>query len=62
MEYGRVVGQSTGVAGGGGGSRDITSQVMDAITDVVDQVASQPPEILVGAVVIGLVAVVLLRR
>ena len=62
MEYGRVVGQSTGITGGGGGSRDITSQVMDAITDVVDQVASQPPEILIGAAVIGLVALVLLRR
>lgn len=61
MEYGRVVGQSTGVAGGGG-SRDITGQIMDAITDVADQVASQPPEILIGAVVIGLIAVVLLRR
>lgn len=61
MEYGRIVGESTGIAGGGG-SGDITGQIMDAIGDVVDEVASLPPEVLVGAAIVALVALVLLRR
>lgn len=56
-EYGRIVGQSSGATGRGGGSGDVTGQVMDAITNVVDEIASQPPEILIG---LGIVAVVLL--
>ena len=63
MEYGRIVGESTGVAGGrGSGSGDVTGRVMDAVSDVVDQVASQPPEILIAIAVAALVALVLLRR
>jgi hypothetical protein len=63
MEYGRIVGESTGVAGGrGGGGRDVTGQVMDAVSDVVDQVASQPPEILIAVAVVAVIALMLLRR
>lgn len=62
MEYGRVVGQSTGVARGSGGTGDVTGQIMDAIGDAADQVASLPPEILVGAVIAVVVGWVLLRR
>ncbi len=62
MEYGRVVGESTGVGGGRGTSGDVTGQVMDAISDAVDQVASLPPEVLIGATIAILIAVVLLRR
>lgn len=61
MEYGRVVGESTGFSGGGGPG-DITGQLMDAATDVVDQIAAQPPEILLGATVAAIIAIVLLRR
>ena len=59
MEYARVVGQSTGARGGGG---DITGQVMDAISDAVDQVATLPAEVLVGAAIAALVVLLLLRR
>ena len=61
MEYARVVGQSTGVAGGGG-SGDITGQVMDAIGDAVDHIATLPPEVLVAGAVLGLIALVFIRR
>jgi hypothetical protein len=61
MEYARVVGQSTGVAGGGG-SGDITGQVMDAISDAVDQVSTLPAEVLVGAAIAALVVLLLIRR
>ena len=63
MEYGRVVGESTGVAGGrGGGSRDVTGQVMDAVTDAIDQVAALPAEVLIGATIVAVVLLVLFRR
>ena len=62
MEYGRIVGESTGVGGVRGTSGDVTGQVMDAISDAVDQVASLPPEVLIGATIAILIAVVLLRR
>lgn len=61
MEYGRVVGESTGIGGGGGGG-DVTGQIMDALADAADQVASQPPEILIGAAIVAIIGVVLLRR
>ena len=57
MEYGRVVGESTGI-GGGGGSGDITGQVMDALENAVEEIVSLPPPVLialVAAVIIGLV-------
>jgi hypothetical protein len=63
MEYGRIVGESTGVGGGrGGGGCDVTGRVMDAVSDVVDQVASQPPEILIAIAMAAFTALVLLRR
>ena len=61
MEYGRVVGESTGIGGGGGGG-DITGQILDALADAADQVATQPPEVLIGVAVVALVGLVLLRR
>jgi len=61
-EYGRVVGESSGLGGRGGGSGDITSQVMNAIGDAVDAVVSQPPEILVGMAVVGLVLLLIFFR
>ncbi len=63
MEYGRVVGESTGIGSGrGGGSQDVTGQVMDAVSDAVDQVASLPPEVLVAIAIGAIVALVLFRR
>jgi hypothetical protein len=62
-EYGRIVGQSSGASGGGGGGTDLTGQVMGAISDAVDQVASLPPEMLVGiAVVVLIVGMLVFRR
>jgi hypothetical protein len=60
-EYGRVVGQSSGV-GGGGGSGDVTGQIMNALGDAVDAVASQPPEILAGIAVVLLILLVIFFR
>jgi hypothetical protein len=62
MEYGRIVGESTGTAGRGGGTGDVTGQVMDAISDAIDQVASLPPEVLVAGAVLALIALVFFRR
>jgi hypothetical protein len=62
MEYGRIVGESTGVAGRNSGSGDVTGQIMDAVSDAVDQVATLPPEVLVGVAIAALVGLVLLRR
>lgn len=62
MEYGRIVGESTGTAGRGGGTGDVTGQVLDAISDAIDQVAALPTEVLLGAAIIGIIALVLIRR
>jgi len=62
MEYGRIVGESTRVGGGRGGGGDVTDQIMDAFSDVLDQVVSLPPEILIGATAVVFVAILLLRR
>lgn len=61
MEYGRIVGESTGVASGGG-SGDITGQVMNAIEDAVDQVASLPPPVLIALVAVVLIGLIVFRR
>lgn len=62
-EYGQVVGQSTGVGRGGGGGWDLGRDLMGVLEDVVDTIASQPPEILVAAGVIALVlAIIFFRR
>ena len=63
MEYGRIVGESSGAGGGrGGGTGDVTGQVMDAVSDAIDQVASLPPEVLVAGAVLALIALVFFRR
>jgi len=63
MEYGRIVGQSSGATGGrGGGTGDVTGQVMNAISDAIDQVAGLPPAVLIGAAIVAIVLLVLIRR
>ena len=62
MEYGRIVGESSRAAGRGGGTGDVTGQVMDAISDVIDQVAALPTEVLLGAAIVAVIALVLIRR
>ena len=63
MEYGRVVGESTGTAGVGRVCRgDLPGQIMNAVSDAIDQVASLPIEVLVGAAIVGVVLLVLIRR
>ena len=63
MEYGRIVGESTGVGGGrGGGSGDITGQVMNALEDAADQVMSLPPPVLIGLVAVVIIGLVIFRR
>ena len=56
-EYGRTVGETSGaVGGGGGGSSDPFDAVMGAVSDVFDQLAALPMEIVVvfvAAVIIG---------
>lgn len=61
-EYGRVVGEGTGLGGRGGGSNDLAGQVMAAMSDLVDRIASLPPEVLVGAAVVILIGGWLLIR
>jgi len=61
-EYGRIVGQSTGVSGGGGGRGDLTGEVMAAVSGAIDQIASQPPEVLLGLVAVVLVVGMLVFR
>ena len=60
MEYARVVGESSGIGGGGGG--DITGRLFDAVGDAMDQVMALPPEVLVGAAIAAVIGLVLLRR
>ena len=57
MEYGRVVGESTGI-GGGGGSGDITGQVMNALESAVDEIASLPPPVLIAVVAVVIIGLV----
>ena len=61
MEYGRVVGESTGI-GGGGGSGDITGQVMNALESAVDEIASLPPPVLIALVAVVLIGFVFFKR
>ena len=60
-EYGRVVGESSGKVGGigDGGRSDMGGDVMGALSDLVNQIVTMPPEIivlLVAAVMVGGVA------
>ena len=56
-EYGRTVGETSGaVGGGGGGSSDPFGAVMDVASDLLDQIAALPMEVVVvfvAAVIIG---------
>ena len=61
-EYGRIVGQGTGVGGRSGSSGDVTSQIMAAVSDVVERIASQPPEILLGLAAVVIIGGWLLMR
>jgi hypothetical protein len=61
-EYGRIVGQGTGMGGRSGGSGDLTGQIMSAVGDIVDQIASQPPEILLGVAAVMIIGGWLLMR
>ena len=61
MEYGRVVGESTGI-GGGGGSGDITGQVMNALESAVDEIASLPPPVLIAVVAVVIIGLVCFKR
>jgi hypothetical protein len=59
VEYGNVVGQGSGAVGGGGGSFDVTDQIMGALSDVIDRIASLPPLVLVaiaGIMILGWLA------
>jgi hypothetical protein len=61
-EYGRIVGQGTGVGGRSGGSGDLTGQIMAAVGDIVERIASQPPEILLGVAAVVIIGGWLLMR
>ena len=56
-EYGMTVGETSGaVGGGGGGSSDPFGALMGAVSDVFDQIAALPTEVvvvLVAAVIVG---------
>ena len=56
-EYGRIVGESSGAVGGrsGSGSSDLGGDVMGAFSDLVDQVAALPIEVLVVVIAVVLV-------
>lgn len=61
-EYGRVVGQGSDV-GGRSGATDLTGQVLAAFSHIVDSIAAQPPEVLLGvAAVIIFLGWLLMRR
>jgi hypothetical protein len=67
VEYGETVGEATGTGSGdggssGGGSFDVGSDIVTAATDVVDRVASLPPEVLLLAAVVFLAGLLVLRR
>ncbi len=62
MEYGQVVGRSTGVGGGGGGSGDITGQVMDALENAAEEIAALPPPVLIALVAIVIIGLILFKR
>lgn len=62
-EYGRIVGEGSGVGSrGGGGSGDVTGQVMAAVSDAIDQVAALPTEVLVLIAAFALIAGMLFFR
>ena len=59
VEYGNVVGQGTDAIGGGGGSFDVTGQVMGALSDIIDRIVTLPPLVLIaiaGIMIVGWLA------
>jgi hypothetical protein len=63
MEYGQVVGRSTGVGGGGGGgSGDITAQVMDALENAAEEIAALPPAVLIALVAVVIIGLIFFKR
>jgi hypothetical protein len=56
-EYGRVVGETSGTVGGGSGrgSSDLGGDVMGVFSDLLDQVATLPMEVM--AVIVGVMIV-----
>ena len=60
-EYGRIVGESSG-AGGGGFSRDLTGQVMAALSDAIDGLASLPPEAMIALAAVAILGLVVFYR
>ena len=61
-EYGRIVGQGTGAGGRSVNSGDVVGQIMAAVSDIVDKIASQPPEILLGFAAVMIIGGWLLMR
>jgi hypothetical protein len=52
-EYGRVVGETSGTVGGSGGrSTDLGGDVMRVFSDLFDQVAALPTELVIVAVAV----------
>jgi hypothetical protein len=63
VEYGGAVRQSGDMVGGGGGSFDAVDQVMGALSDLADRVASLPPEmILLIAAILFIGGLIFFRR
>ena len=63
-EYGQTIGggPASGAGGGGGRSVDVTGELTAAFGDVVDRVASLPPEMLLVLAVAILGGLLVLRR
>ena len=62
MEYGRIVGESSSTAGRGGGTGDITGQIMNTLENAVDQIAALPPPVLVAVAVVAFIGLIVFRR
>lgn len=60
-EYGRIVGGSSG-SGRGGGGGDLTVDIMATVQDILDQIAAQPPELLVAILAVVVVGGLLVLR
>ena len=50
------------MGGRSGGSGDLTGQIMAAVGDIVDKIAAQPPEILLGVAAVMIIGGWLLMR
>ena len=63
-EYGAVVSQNSGAVTSGAGSRsfDLGREAMGVVSDLVDRIASLPPEVLVVMAAIVLVGGFMMTR